>query len=79
MGSSKQTLLIGLLIGAAAGYHLRPRIVRVTGGQGDEAVILERLEQCEAKLAEIIRELRHAQQVGEVYRELNEAIKRKND
>lgn len=75
VNSNSLLLIIGLLVGAAAGYHLRPRIVQVTGGQGDEAVILQRLEGCEAKLTEIVRELRHAQQVAEVYRDLSEARK----
>lgn len=59
------------LIGAAIGYHARPRIVRITGGDGDEAVILARLEGCEEKLNKINQELRHARQLNEVYQELN--------
>lgn len=68
------TILVAIsagLIGAALGYHARPRIVRITGGDGDEAVILARLEGCEEKLTTINRELRHAMQLNEVYRELN--------
>jgi hypothetical protein len=69
------SVIIGLLIGAAAGYHLRPRIVQVTGGHGDEAVVLERLERCELKLTEISQQLRHAQQLAALYQELYTKLK----
>lgn len=67
-------IMVAGLLGAAAGYHLRPRIVQVTGGD-DEAVILQRLNRCEEKLTEISQQLRHAQQVADLYMELYERSK----
>ncbi|MCA9872478.1 MAG: hypothetical protein KC441_02455 [Anaerolineales bacterium] len=64
--------IISGLVCAAVAYHLRPRIVRLTGGVGDEAAAITLLEECKSELQEIKRELRHAQQLVEVYRELNE-------
>lgn len=60
------------LIGAAVGYHLRPRIIMATGGASDEAAVIARLDSCEAKLIEITQQLRHAQQVADLYRELHD-------
>ena len=64
--------VIALLIGLALGYHLRPRIIRHAGGGSDEAAILARLDGCEEKLIEIRRELRHAEQVVELYKTLEQ-------
>lgn len=71
-------VIIAGLVCAAAGYHLRPGIVKYTGGIGDEAKTLAILQECKQELQGLRRELRHAQQLVEVYRELNES-RRKND
>jgi len=68
-------VVIAVLIGAAAGYHLRPGIIRYTGGAGDEAATLALLQECKAELQQIKRELRHAQQLIDVYKELNDRRK----
>jgi len=65
-------VIIALLVGMAVGYHLRPRIIRHAGGGSDEAAILARLGGCEEKLIEIRRELRHAEQVVELYKTLEQ-------
>lgn len=66
---------VAALIGAAVGYHLWPRIIMATGGSGDEAAILARLDGCEGKLSQISQQLRHEQQLADLYRELYERSK----
>lgn len=63
------SLMVTALVGAAVGYHLRPRIVQFNGGD-DEAVILAKLDACEKKLREISQLLRHEQQVSHLYQDL---------
>lgn len=46
-----------------------------TGGSGDEAAILARLDGCEGKLSQISQQLRHEQQLADLYRELYERSK----
>lgn len=67
--------LIGLLVGAAVGYHTRPRIIEYVGGTDDEAVILMMLEECKDRLAQLQQNFNHTAALLDVYKELNEIRK----